>query len=88
MDLIILVYGDPWSPDLPHDAALRPGLVRAFTLACRAAHRLICKRIGPSGGEPSPPQSVKARSACAPCSARPRSSATLRDSAPRAGRLS
>ncbi|TMR97325.1 hypothetical protein [Nonomuraea basaltis] len=51
MDLIILAMGDPWSADLPHDAALRPGLVRAFTLARRAAQRLIFNRMGPSGGD-------------------------------------
>ncbi|WP_246005196.1 hypothetical protein [[Actinomadura] parvosata] len=30
MDLIVLVYGDPWTPGLPPDTALRPGLARCF----------------------------------------------------------
>lgn len=41
MDLMILVYADPWSPDLPDDAALRRWCLRAFALARRAAQRVI-----------------------------------------------
>lgn len=33
MDLVLLVYGDPWSPELPPDAAGRPGLLRLGIVA-------------------------------------------------------
>ncbi|GAA4991287.1 hypothetical protein GCM10023334_126010 [Nonomuraea thailandensis] len=33
MDLIVLVYGNPWTPARPPDATIRPGLVRPFIVA-------------------------------------------------------
>ncbi|MGR6924614.1 hypothetical protein ACU635_61075 [[Actinomadura] parvosata] len=33
MDLIVLVYGDPWTPGLPPGTAIRPGLTQPFIVS-------------------------------------------------------
>ncbi|MFC5833174.1 hypothetical protein [Nonomuraea insulae] len=32
MDLIVLVMGDPWTPDLPDGTTVRPGLARLIVM--------------------------------------------------------
>ena len=69
MDLIVLVYGDPWAPDLPAEATVRSGLARPFIIASLALLLVLSSRR-PSADPGSVQLQGGVGSSAAPCGAR------------------